>query len=292
MSRLRKIGARLMRRVPGSRANGLAAYWRDLERLSQADVAFVSFPKSGRTFVRVMLARLYQKQFDIDEREPLNFATLRAAPACVPRILFTHNGDAMRRPGRIRIERKAYAGRKVVVLARHPGDVVVSRYHHLKHRSHDPVRQRLAGQPLEDFVWTSHGGIPSIVRFLNQWADLKRERGDILIQRYEDFLTDPEPQLQALARFVGLASADADITSAVEFARFDNLKEKEREGYFSSGRLGPGRAGNEASYKVRAGKSGGFRAQLGEADQARVEAYVREYLDPVFGYGGGASAAA
>ncbi|WP_310468066.1 sulfotransferase domain-containing protein [Sphingomonas sp.] len=284
MPRLRKIAIRLLRRVPGSKAHGLAAYWRDLERLAQADVALVSFPKSGRTFVRVMLARLFQAQFAIDEREPLNFATLRRAPPEVPRILFTHNGDAMRTPDRIHIDRLAYAGRKVVLLARHPGDVVVSRYHHLKHRSLDPARQRLAAQPLEDFVWTPHGGVPSIVRFLNQWAELARERGDILFLRYEDFLTDPSSKLGELARFVGLASDDAAITDAVEFARFENLRAKEREGYFTSARLGPGRAGNEASYKVRSGKSGGYRAQLGEAGQQRVDAYLREHLDPLFGY--------
>lgn len=273
-----------MRRVPGSKAKGIAGYWRDLNRLASADVALVSFPKSGRTFVRVMLARLFQRQFGIDERELLSFATLRRAGKAVSRILFTHDGDAMRRPSQIRIDRKAYEGRKVAVLARHPGDIAVSRYFHLKHRSTDPVRQRLAKQPLEDFVWTEQGGIPSIVRFLNQWAELARERSDILILRYEDFLGEPEPTLRTLAEFIGLAADEASIEDAVDFARFDNLKERERQGYFTSARMGLGRAGDESSYKVRSGKSGGFRAQLSEDGQKRVETYVREHLDPIFGY--------
>jgi hypothetical protein len=280
------VAARLVRHVPGSKAHGLAATWRDLDRLASADVALVSFPKSGRTFVRVMLARLYQRQFGIDEREALKFATLRRAPRAAPRILFTHDGDAMRMPSQIRLNRKAYQGRKIVVLARHPGDIAVSRYYHLKHRSHDPVRQRLARQPLEDFVWTRNGGIPSIERFLNQWADLARDRDDVLILRYEDFVSDPEPTLRKLAQFAGLNSDDSAIKDAVEFARFDNLKQKEREGYFTSGRLGPGREGDEDSFKVRSGKSGGYRAQLSEDGQARVESYVQAHLDPIFGYRG------
>lgn len=273
-----------MRQVPGSRAHGISSYWRDLGRLSKADVALVSFPKSGRTFVRVMLARLYQSQFGIDERDTLKFSTLVRAPRTVPRILFTHNGDAMRRPGQIRIDRGAYAGRKVVLLARHPGDVVVSRYFHLKHRSHDPARQRLARQPLEEFVWTEHGGVPSIVRFLNQWANNARDGGDVLILRYEEFLSDPEATLRALAHFVGLDCDDAALRDAVEFARFDNLKQKERDGYFASTRLGPGRAGTDASFKVRSGKSGGYRDQLSEEGVARVDAYVRDQLDPMLKY--------
>ena len=284
MSMRLRIFAWLMRRVPGSKARGIASYWRDLGRLPMADVAFISFPKSGRTFVRVMLARLYHRQFGIDERETLKFATLRHAPREVPRILFTHNGDAMRRPGQIRIDRDAYAGRRVVLLARHPGDVLVSRYFHLKHRSLDRARQRLADQPLEDFVWTECGGVPSVVRFLNQWADLARDGGNILILRYEDFLSEPEPTLRSLAGFVGLGQDDAAIRDAVDFARFDNLKQKERDGYFTSRRLGPGRADNEHSYKVRSGTSGGFRIQLSAPGRTRVEAYVREHLDPIFRY--------
>lgn len=285
MAFFRQAAAQLMRRVPGSRAHGLASYWRDLGRLHKADVALVSFPKSGRTFVRIMLARLYQRQFGIDDREVLSFATLRRAHHDVPRLLFTHDGDAMRRPSQIHLNRGAYRDSKVAILARHPGDIVVSRYYHLKHRSRDPVRQRLAMQPLADFVWTERGGVPSIVRFLNQWAELARERDGMLIVRYEDFVHDPAPALSRLARFIGLDSDESDIQDAVEFAQFDNLKSKEREGYFKSERLGPGRAGNEDSYKVRSGKSGGYRAQLSKEDQDRVDSYVRENLDPIFKYG-------
>jgi alcohol sulfotransferase len=161
-----------------------------------------------------------------------------------------------------------------------------SRYFHLKHRSHNPGRQRLASQPLEEFVWTDSGGIPSIVRYLNLWAQWSRERGDILILRYEDFVDRPEPTVRALAEFIGLDSSEADIMDAVDFASFDNLKSKEREGYFSSGRMGPGRAGDESSYKVRSGRSGGFRAKLDEQGRLRVSTYVGEHLDPLFGYGG------
>ena len=92
--------------------------------------------------------------------------------------------------------------------------------------------------------------------------------------------------MHTLAEFVGLAGDQAGIQDAADFARFDNLKDREREGYFTSGRLGPGRTGNEGSYKVRSGKSGGYRAQLSEAGRERVEHYVRENLDPMFGYDG------
>ena len=63
-----------------------------------------------------------------------------------------------------------------------------------------------------------------------------------------------------------------------------NLKRREREGYFKSSRLRPAKEGDERSAKVRSGSSGGYRAALGEVEAERIDAYIREHLDPVFGY--------
>lgn len=274
------LAAQLLRLVPGSAALRLKRDLRDSAWLAEADAVIVSYPKAGRTFVRAMLARLYQRQFGIDERELLDFAQLRHASPGIPRVLFTHAGDAMRTPGQIRVNPADYAHARVVLLARHPGDTAVSRYFHLKHRSRDPARRRLAEQPLESFVWTEQGGIPSIVRFLNEFAQLP----GVTIVRYEDFLEAPERTLARLARVIGLDPSAEDIAAAVEFGRLGNLKQREREGYFTSKRLRQARKGDEQSFKVRKGTSGGYRGQLGDAEADRIDAYVAERLNPVFGY--------
>src|SRR4051812_7781780 len=168
----RKAAARLLRLVPGSAALALKRDLRDAAWLAEADAVIVSYPKSGRTFVRAMLARLFQRKFGIDERRLLEFPMLENAPAGVPRLLFTHAGDTMRSPEQIHLQAGAYADKKVVLIARHPGDIAVSRYHHLKHRSRDRARRRLAELPLDEFVWVGQGGIPSIVKFLNDFAAL------------------------------------------------------------------------------------------------------------------------
>jgi hypothetical protein len=231
-----------------------------------------------------MLSRLFQRRFGIDERRLLEFPMLLKAAPKVPRLLFTHAGDAMRTAEEIELDRAEYAGRRVVLLARHPGDVAVSRYHHLKHRSRDRARRRLAQQPLQSFIWSGQGGIPAIVRFMNQWAELAREREDVGIVRYEDFLSDPRATLSDLAAKIGLDVSQADIEDAAEFAAFGNLKQREREGYFLSSRLRAAKKGDEASYKVRSGSSGGYRERLSPEDAAKVDAFVAENLDPVFAY--------
>jgi hypothetical protein len=205
---------------------------------------------------------------------------MRRAPADVPRVLFTHAGDAMRRPDEIRVDPSDYAGKKLVLIARHPGDIAVSRYHHLKHRSRDKARQRLARQPLDSFIWAEEGGIPSIVAFLNRFAALP----DVTVLRYEDFLADAGKSLKKLAQAIGLKIGTKDIADAVQFGSLANLKRLEHEGYFGSSRLRPARKGDDQSGKVRSGTSGGYRDELGAEATARIDAYIRDYLDPRFGY--------
>jgi hypothetical protein len=274
----------LLRLVPGSWALRVRRDLRDEAWLRHADAVIISFPKSGRTFVRAMLSRLFQRRFGIDERRLLEFPMLRRAAPQVPRLLFTHAGDAMRTADEIRLNPSDYAHTRVVLLARHPGDVAVSRYHHLKHRSRDRARRKLAEQPLESFIWSQQGGIPAIVQFMNQWAELARERHDVGIVRYEDFLAEPRETLADLADKIGLKVDEQDIADAAEFGAFSNLKQREREGYFQSSRLQPARKGDDASYKVRSGSSGGYRKRLSAADAARVDDFIAAELDPLFGY--------
>lgn len=278
----RRIAAQILRLAPGSAALRLKRDLRDSAWLDEADAVVVSFPKSGRTFVRAMVARLYQRRFGIDERNLLEFPALRRSPQQAPKVLFTHGGDAMRRPTEIRIDARDFAGKRVVLIARHPGDVAVSRYHHLKHRSRDKARQRLGQQPLNRFVWSDQGGIPSIISFLNHFAALP----GVTIVRYEDFLSQPRKSLRELSEAIGLDATSEDIADAVEFGSLPNLRKLEEERYFTSSRLQRSTRDDSRSGKVRSGTSGGYRVAL-EADEAeRIDAYVREHLDPRFGYSG------
>ena len=272
--------AQLLRLVPGSASLRLKRDLRDAAWLREADAVVVSFPKSGRTFVRAMVARLYQRRFGIDERGLLEFSTLRRTSADVPRILFTHAGDAMRAPDEIRIDPSQFSKKKVILIARHPGDIAISRYHHLKHRSRDRARRRLAERPLGSFVWAAEGGIPSIVAFLNRFAALP----DVTVVRYEDFLSKPDQTLGRLAKAIGLNADKSDLADAVAFGSVPSLKQRERDGYFTSSRLRRTRKGDEQTGKVRGGKSGGYRAELDMETAAAVDAYLRENLDPRFGY--------
>ena len=267
----------LLRAVPGTIP--FRRKLRDAAWLRDADAVIVSYPKSGRTFVRAMLARLYQRKFGIDERQLLDFSMLRRAPPGIPRLLFTHAPDAMDHPDQFSISRSGYGARKLILLARHPADTAVSRYYHLRHRSRDRARLRLGQQPLEAFV-CSKGGFPSIVAYLNLFASVP----GVVILRYEDFIANPEGSLGELASAIGLVVDRGLIEDAVEFGRLSNLKEREREGYFTSARLRRMHSEDENSGKVRQGRPGGYRAELGAERSAWIDDYIRDNLDPSLGY--------
>jgi hypothetical protein len=258
---------------------------RDAARLARADAAVISFAKSGRTWVRTMLSRVYQRQWGIPDSELLEFDNFHAIHSAAPRILFTHDVDSMVPAARIPANKDRYAGRPVTILARHPADIVVSRHFHLKHRSRDPARKRFARAPFEVFVWSDRGGVPSIVTFLNHWAAAARQHPEFDIQRYEDFLADPHAALARLAAHLGTPADEATIADAVDFASFDNLKKKEAEQFFSSDRLRPQADGNPDSFKVRSGKAGRWVEQCSPEDAERIRAYITAHLDPVYGYG-------
>jgi hypothetical protein len=263
----------------------LKRHRRDRRMLATADAVVVSFPKSGRTWVRVMLSRLCQIEWGLPDTALLEFDNLHARDARVPRVLFTHDVDAMVPAARLPADKSHYVGRPVTLLSRHPADIAVSRHSHLRHRSRDRARRRLAQAPLAEFVWSDYGGLPAIVMFLNQWAAAARAHPGITIQRYEDFIADPQAALALLARNIGIPANSAAIEDAVAFASFQNLKKKEAEGFFDNDRLRPRKAAEANSFKVRSGKAGGWTAQFEPEEAARIADYIARNLDPVFGYG-------
>ncbi len=272
-----------------SRYKAWKTHRRDRRLVPQADSVLVSFPKSGRTWVRVMLSRLCHTAFDLPEDTLLWFANdfgrAKALDPRIPSILFTHDVNAMVHKDQITADKSHYAGRPLALLSRHPADVVVSRYHHLKHRSTDPGRRHLARAPIEDFVWTDYGGLPAIITWMNYWADAVRQNPEFRIFRYDDLRGDTAPHLLALALHLGVPATEEAAREAADFAAFEKLKAKEAAGFFREGEMRPRREGAAESFKVRSGKVGGWRDSFSPEDLVKIEAMIAERLDPDFGYG-------
>lgn len=281
--------------MPRDKSLQLERYMRGKEEarlLQQSQFAVVSFGKSGRTWLCVLLSRYYQLRYDLPAHELLQNDSLRRLNRAVPQVLFTHDNyvrsySAGRRPG------TPYADSNVVLLARHPADTAVSQFFQWKFRMKD--RKRLINAypnikddlPLIDFVLGAEAGIPKVIHFLNQWAAEFDKVKSIQVVRYETLRRDTAGALGQVLNFMNETPTAEELAKCVEFASVDNMRKMEKDTFFRSvgDRMAPRDASNPDSYKVRRAKVGGYRDYFTEDEVARIDALVTESLSPVYGYG-------
>ena len=261
-------------------------------KLRRADCVVVSFGKSGRTWLRVMLSRFYQLKHGLSERYLIGFDNLHYKNRAIPKIFFTHDNYVKDYTGNA--DSKAdYYGKKVILLVRNPADVAVSQYHQWLHRMR-PKKKALNDYPAHgeevpifDFVAQREAGLPKAIGFLNGWAQEFPRLPDLLVVRYEDMKSRPEETLGKIVAFIGTPGTEEQIREAVAFASFENMKQMEQKRTFwlSGGRMVPRDRSNPNSFKVRRAKVGGYRDHFSDQENAQIDEAISSQLSPVFGYG-------
>ena len=281
--------------LPASRRKKIERWLRgreEFKKLQQSDWVLMSWGKSGRTWLRVMLSRAYQLKGGLDARELLDFDNLKRLDPQLPAVFFTHNNYLRDYTGNW--ESKAhFRGKRIVLLVRDPRDVAVSQFFQWQFRMH-PNKKFINDYPphgasigVWEFVLDADAGLPRIVDYFNGWARAIPELKDVLIVRYEDMRTDPAAVLTSILEFTGTRVTPEQIQEAVEFAAYDNMKKMEQEKFFkgSGARVKPGDKNNPQSFKVRKAKVGGYRDYFTDEQCQQLDAMVAK-LDPIFAYGG------
>ncbi len=267
----------------------------EYKKLERADWVLMSWGKSGRTWLRVMLSRAYQLMGGLDERELLDFDNLKRRDPKLPAVFFTHNNYLRNYTGNWETM-EHFQGKRIVLLVRDPRDVAVSQFFQWQFRMR-PNKKFINDYPphgsdigVYDFVLDRDAGVPRIVDYFNGWARAIPELKDVLVVRYEDMRADPGEVLAKILEFTGTPASDEQVREAVEFAAYDNMKKMEQEKFFkgSGARVKPGDKDNPQSFKVRKAKVGGYRDYFTDEQCAQLDTLVAE-LDPMFGYGGAQS---
>lgn len=268
-------------------------------KLVLADAVIVSFGKSGRTWLRVMLSRFYQVRYGLGERNLIGFDNLHRKNSEIPKLFFTHDNYIKDYTGHTDTKADFYP-KKVVLLVRNPLDVAVSQFFQWKYRMR-PGKKVLNQYPehgedvdIYDFVMDQNAGLPKIIDYLNLWARESAQIRDLLVVRYEDMRNDPAAAMARITEFLGAAGTDAEIAEAVRFASVDNMRnmETKRTFWLSGSRMVAKDRSNPDSYKVRKAKVGGFRDYFDDTQIAAMTKLVDEQLDPLFGYTSTETAAA
>jgi hypothetical protein len=284
-----------LRFLPPRRRKAVDRWLRGREearKLARTDYVLMSWGKSGRTWLRLMISRFYQLAYGIAEGRMLEFDNLHRANPAIPPLFFTHSNYLRDYTGDWTTKR-AFYDKQVIMLVRDPRDVAVSQYFQWKFRMR-PVKKLLndypphgAEVPIFDFVIGEGAGLPAILDFFEIWErELPKVRASIIV-RYEDMRADPAGALGHVLAFLGTPGTPEQIESAVAYAAYDNMKQLEQKDVFwlSGIRLRPGDRANPDSYKVRRAKVGGWRDYFDDRESAAIDAMLAARPLPLFGYG-------
>jgi hypothetical protein len=291
LRQLISYGSVVLPRDTGVRFDRWFRGYEEMKKRDAADVAIVSFGKSGRTWLRVLLWRYLARKNGYASDSISGFDEFRDRRAGVPVLFFTHDNYIKDFLGHDR-KTEVYRDLPVVLLVRDPRDTAVSQFFQWKHRM--VSRKKVINDyPLDDatsvhdFIAGGNAGIPKIISFMNQWADALDSMPKLLVVKYEDLRADTKGQLRRILEFIGEQPVEADIEDAVTFASIDNMRRMETENAAKSGAhrsMKPGNADDPSSFKVRRGKVGGWRDYVTEEQANALDAQVRETLNPVYGY--------
>lgn len=229
------------------------------------DIFLVSYPKSGNTWLRFILAELMHPEAaadfaNIDQIIPDIYKTshrdIGRAPQ--PRVLKSHE------PLDVRYQ-------SVIYIVRDPRDVLLSYYHYKLLRnafdesySIDSFAEEFLKGSLETFgSWGDHVG---------GWLGARSKHPRFLFLRYEDMLADTLGQLQKISSHLSLRTSVEKLEDVVERCSLATLKQSEKNTGARWKTLTHSR--RDKSF-IREGKSGGGKKKL--------SAHTLNQLDEQFG---------
>lgn len=214
----------------------------------------VSFPKSGRTQLRVML----------------HAAGVEAA--------FSHAGSSDergRRAAELEDGPRYWRRHRILFMMRDARDTAVSAWFQARHRS-GTYDGAFAG-----FLRDPRFGLEKIVLFHLLWLERRSSFRAFALLEYEMLQRDPEGEFRRAARFLaGKEVPDALVRAGVEAGTFEAMRKLELSGAGEAvfgARLAPGDAARPESYKTRRGLIGGWRDHFAEEDMTFGEDVFRRH---------------
>lgn len=225
------------------------------------DVFFLSYPKTGRTWIRLFL-QMYLNQY-FQERIALIGNLFYPVKTKKPKIFFTHT----------LLNYNPNGNSKTVLMIRDPRDMLVSSYFHNTRRSQTVPKD----YPISQYIRDPASGIDLIFDWYHK-ALIKLSSRDWQLISYEHIHQDPETWFSVLLNNLKIPIDKALLTKCVESCNFENLQKganslvdhPEKYRYLQFDESDP------ESHKFRKGKVGGYKNYLGEEDIAYLNERARD----------------
>jgi hypothetical protein len=212
------------------------------------DRQFVSYPKSGRSWIRYVLHLLGLENQIHFHHDGCEFSDPLKPPLALdfPARLQNHIDD-----------------KRTVYLRRDPRDVMVSLYFQIKGRMRDVFG--FEGD-ISAFIRDEYFGVASLCAFDRQWLELC-DRGLALCVTYESCHENLEGVIRKILTWYDLSVSDHDLEAACQGATFQKMRAMELAGEFGQPWLRP----RNGATKTRRGIVGGFADSLSTADISFIE---------------------
>lgn len=245
----------------------------------RTDVYIISYPKCGRTWLRVCVGKALIERYDLPEDlllDPYKLSSL----AGILRTRMTHDVteslgamDYRQMRGDARYRRK-----KVIFLSRNIHDALVSNYFQAT------KRKKFFNGAISDFIRNDRFGAKKILTFYHVWHAKRHAVKEFLHISYEDMHADTSLVLSKVLSFMGVRDiSDEILERAVAFSGFENMKKMEKTESLGARRMRPGNMQDEESFKVRKGTIGGHVNYLSAEDIDYIDAVIDEMGNPFSG---------
>lgn len=267
-------------------------------RRRTSPVCIVSFKKSGRTWLNLLIGKAISLHFSLNDDDCLSLPLIRNRSKGYPGILFSHDDAAhWKKPDELIQSSIKYKYKKVIFLARDPRDILVSTYYEKTKRlpayiegeklEYKFVSERIKPYEgtLSDYLYESVGSYDTILSFYNIWAENSKNIDDFLLVSYENLYGNPQKELRKVLNFIGLLDVSDEVLSeAIEYASFRNMRSMEQNDRLQSMKLRPAQNDDFESYKTRSGKVGGFVDYFNEEEIEYLNSKMKETLSDFYKY--------
>lgn len=264
---------------------------------SSRESYIIGYPKSGNTWLRVMLGKYVQLLIGRDQNLPMPlFDSFVDLDPRVPLIQVTHGPLEWtnQTAADLTLDNVVFPYRpfRVVLLVRSIPDILVSLFWQEKTRSQPPYWGTIS-----DFIRDPVLGVKKAIAFYRLWYEGRDTPRDLVLMRYEDLRYRTDEEFQKLLEFFHIPVVEKYMTDAVAYSNFDNMRNLELNNmksgelvYRSSGYSVFGTGDVEKTteaFHVRKGQVGGFREYLSEADVEYLLQSMKDRVPEWYGYQNG-----
>src|SRR5215469_6599591 len=225
------------------------------------DTFIVSYPRSGNTWTRFLIANLLHPNRSVSFANIETFIPdihavprklLRTVPR--PRVIKSHEYFDLRY-------------KRVIYIVRDPRDIAVS-YFHFHRKFHRIPQDYSIENYIPRFIAGEFDPYGSWWQNVGSWVATRQNTDGFLLLRYEDMKQDPVGGLGKVAEFFGLHATPEQLARAAELSSADHMRKLESA---QSDLWVVTKSGRKDIPFVRAAKPGGWKESLSPAAVAAIE---------------------